>query len=163
MQRSRLRRRMASGKLMLLAAALSVSTAAAGSLMLNEVEVNPAGLDGGKEWVEILNPSEQPIDLAGWSISYVYRGPGTIPLVEGARVLGPGERFVFVYPRIALRNAGPNVLRLIDPAGVVIDATSPLADTADDERSWQRFPDGGDPWFPDLWLFLPATRGAPNS
>jgi hypothetical protein len=132
------------------------------SVIINEVEINPPGLDSGNEWIEILNLSAQPVDLFGWTVSYVYRGPGTVPVAEESIILGPDERFVFVYPRLALRNAQANVIRLIDPAGLVVDETSPLTDTADDESTWQRFPDGGDPWFPDLWLFLPATRGRTN-
>jgi len=132
------------------------------SLVLNEIEINPAGLDHGKEWVEILNLSDGPIDLAGWTISYSYRGPGTLPLVDAPRTLGPGERFVFVYPRIALRNATSNVIRLIDPAGWIADETSALLDTDDTGATWQRFPDGGDPWFPDLWILNAATRGRTN-
>ncbi len=132
------------------------------ALVINEVELNPDGLDSGNEWIEVLNPSEQPVDLAGWTVSYTYRGPGTFPIAEGSTILGPGERFVFVYPRLALRNAQATVIRLIDPAGFVVDETSPLTDTDDDDSTWQRFPDGGDPWFPDLWLFLPATRGRTN-
>ena len=132
------------------------------SLVINEIEANPAGLDSGNEWIEILNPSEQPVDLFRWTISYTYRGPGTLPVVEESTILGPGDRFVFVYPNLALRNGAPNVIQLIDPAGLVVDETSPLSDSADDGNTWQRFPDGGDPWFPDLWLFLPATRGRTN-
>ncbi len=131
-------------------------------LVINEVEANPAGFDSGNEWIEILNLSEQPVDLIGWTVSYTYRGPGTLPVALGSTVLGPGERFVFVYPRLALRNAEPNVIRLIDPAGLIVDETSPLTDTDDDDSTWQRFPDGGDPLFPDLWLFLPSTRGLTN-
>ena len=132
------------------------------TLVLNEIEINPNGLDHGNEWVEILNLSESSVDLAGWSISYTYRGPGTWPLVDSPRTLGPGERFVFVYPRIALRNAEANVIRLIDPAGWIVDESSPLLDKDNDDSTWQRFPDGGDPWFPDLWILNAATRGRSN-
>jgi hypothetical protein len=148
----------------LLAFVLSCAGQAADNrtLVLNEIEINPAGGDHGNEWVEIVNLSDTAIDLVGWSISYTYRGPGVLPLVDGSRVLGPGERFVFVYPRIALRNAESNIIRLIDPAGWIVDETSPLLDKDDSDSTWQRFPDGGDPWFPDLWIFNAATRGRTN-
>lgn len=143
-------------------AVLALPAAGQAPLVLNEIEINPSGLDNGNEWIEILNVSEEPVDLLGWAISYTYRGPGTIPIAEASTVLSPGERFVFTYPRIALRNGQPNVLRLVDPAGVIVDETSPLEDTEDSDATWQRFPDGGDPWFPDLWIFAPATRGRTN-
>ena len=147
----------------LLAAFLGVAQeTASASLVINEVEINPAGRDHGAEWIEIVNLSDQAVDLAGWPVSYAYRGPGPIALVDGARALGPGERFVFVYPRIALINAMSNVIRLIDPTGWLVDETSPLLDANDSDGTWQRFPDGGDPWFPDLWIFNEATRGRSN-
>jgi len=163
-RRSRIAARV--GALILFAALAAVASQALSleerSLIINEVEVNPEGVDHGNEWLEILNVSERSVDLAGWSLSYTYRGPGTVPLVDVTTILGPGERFVFVYSRISLRNGSGNVIRLIDPVGWIADETSPLLDEDDDDRTWQRFPDGGDAWFPDLWVFNAATRGRTN-
>lgn len=39
-----------------------------GHLLLSEVLYNPDGDDAGKEWVELFNPTDQPIDLAGWTL-----------------------------------------------------------------------------------------------
>jgi len=146
----------------LLVLVLFTGAAQAAPLVLNEIEINPEGVDSGAEWVEILNVSDDPVDLAGWTVSYAYRGPGTLPIVDDSTILAPGERFVFVYPRLSLRNAEPDAIQLIDPAGLVVDEALSLTDTEDDGRTWQRFPDGGDPLFLDLWLFLPATREATN-
>ena len=51
------------------------------------------------------------------------------------------------------------IVNLIASEGTVIDQTSPFKDKDNDEKAWQRFPDGGDPLWPDMWLFIPATRG----
>ena len=49
---------------------------------LRITELLPAPLPGEAEWVEIFNPSDQPIDLAGWTIGDLTRRTplsGTIP------------------------------------------------------------------------------------
>lgn len=131
-------------------------------IVLNEVELNPPGRDAGKEWIEILNVSDETIDLAGWTLTCTYRSIGALPISEGALALGPGERYVFTYPSLMLRNAEETVIELRDPSGQVIDATSPFRDEANDGRTWQRYPDGGDPLYPGLWLFGDSTKGRPN-
>ncbi len=133
------------------------------TLLINEIELNPPGRDAGAEWVEILNVSERPIDLYGWEITYTYRTPGSVPIVEEETILSPGGRYVFTYPSLMLRNDDPTPIELIDPEGNVVDRTPAFTDTLGNEGTWQRFPDGGDPILPDVWLFLEATRGAPNS
>ena len=66
---------------------------------------------------------------------------------------------MYTYSGLRLTNATPGIVRLIDPEGAVIDQTSPFKDEDNDEKTWQRFPDGGDPLWPDLWFFIPATQG----
>ena len=132
-------------------------------LVINEIEINPAGLDTDHEWVELLNPTDTPIDLLGWQISYSYRTDGYLTISETSRVIPPGGRFVFVYPGLRLRNGEPHVFRLMNPQGVVVEETAPFKDEADDKATWQRFPDGGDLLFPDLWLFQEDSRNKSNS
>jgi len=132
-------------------------------LLINEIEINPPGLDTDNEWVELLNPTDEPIDLAGWQISYSYRETGYLLLTETSQIIAPGGRFVFVYPGLRLRNGEPHIFRLLNPDGEVVEETAPFKDESDNERTWQRFPDGGaDPWFPDLWLFMENSRNKPN-
>jgi len=132
--------------------------------LINEIEINPPGLDTDNEWVELLNPTDESIDLAGWQISYSYREEGYLLLTETTQIIPAGGRYVFFYPGLRLRNAEAHIFRLMDPDGVVIEETAPFMDEANDENTWQRFPDGGDdPWFPDLWLFMENSRNEPNS
>lgn len=132
-------------------------------LLINEIEINPAGLDTDHEWVELLNPTDAAIDLMGWQISYSYRDEGYLLLSEISQIIPPGGRFIFVYPGLRLRNGEAHVFRLLDPQGVVVEETAPFKDEADDNATWQRFPDGGDPVFLDLWLFQEASRNKSNS
>ena len=132
-------------------------------LVINEIEINPAGFDTGNEWVELYNPTDEAIDLQDWQISYTYRGPEAQVIATESTLIKPGEYFVYTYSGLRLTNATPGIVRLIDPEGTVIDQTSPFKDEDNDEKTWQRFPDGGDPLWPDLWLFIPATQGRSNS
>lgn len=131
-------------------------------LLINEIEINPQGLDMDNEWVELLNPTDAPIDLLGWQISYSYRDEGYLPLTETSQILPPGGRIVFVYPGLRLRNGDAQVFRLLDPSGEIVEETAPFKDEDDDEKTWQRFPDGGDLLFPDLWLFQESSRNKSN-
>lgn len=38
-----------------------------GSVVVNEVELNPSG--DGNEWVELYNSGEEPADIGQWSVS----------------------------------------------------------------------------------------------
>ncbi len=132
-------------------------------LLINEIEINPPGFDTDHEWVELLNVTDQPIDLLGWQISYSFPDEGFLEMTDESLVLPPGGRYVFVYPGLRLRNGEPSVFRLLDPNGVVVEETAPFTDEEDDNKTWQRFPDGGDPWFPDLWFFQDDSRNKSNS
>lgn len=132
-------------------------------LIINEIEMNPSGFDTDREWVELLNPTDAAIDLLGWQISYSYPTSGYLPISEVTLIVPPGGRYVFVYPGLRLRNSDIYAFRLMDPDGVVVEETAPFKDEADDDSTWQRFPDGGDLLFPDLWLFQENSRNKSNS
>lgn len=132
-------------------------------LIINEIEINPLGLDTDHEWVELLNPTDVAIDLNGWQISYSYPESGYILLSETPLIISPGGRYIFVYPGLRLRNGDAHVFRLMNPEGIVVEETAPFKDEANDDSTWQRFPDGGDPLFLDLWIFQKNSRNKSNS
>jgi len=133
------------------------------TIVIDEVELNPEGFDTDNEWVELLNVGSETIDLAGWSLSTSYRTAGTVVISEESKRLAPGARYVFVYPGLRLRNAADLPIQLFDADGNLVDETPALADTDDDENTWQRFPNEGDVPIDELWWFLPATRNKPNT
>lgn len=47
---------------------LRIETLPADYALITEVFINPEGEDTGREWVEIYNPSEKTIEIAGWSL-----------------------------------------------------------------------------------------------
>jgi hypothetical protein len=64
-------------------------------LVINEIEINPAGFDTENEWVELYNPTGEAVDLEGWQISYTYRGPETQVIATESTLIKPGEYFVY--------------------------------------------------------------------
>jgi len=150
------------------AAVLAISAAASAAvegflqIAINEVELNPSGRDAGNEWVELVNKSDVEIDLDGWSLTFNYRSEGTVLISEGELLLGAGGRYVFVYPRLMLRNDDNTWIQLLAPDGSIVDQTPTMNDTKDDGQTWQRYPDGGDPLFADFWILGNGTRGAVN-
>jgi len=141
--------------------AAAPALAAERTIVINEVELNPNGFDRDAEWVELLNVGTAPIDLAGWTLSFDYPIDGEASIVAESRTLQPGQRFVFVYAGLRLRNDDGIILRLRDAAGAVADETSPFRDIHDDGKTWQRIPDGGDPALP-IWLLRDGTKNAAN-
>lgn len=131
------------------------------TIVLNEVELNPNGYDRDAEWVEILNVGAEAVDLAGWTLSYNYPSDGAAAIAVASSILRPGQRIVYRYEALRLRNDANTVIRLHDAAGAFVDETSALRDVYDDGKTWQRIPDGGDPLLP-IWLLRDGTKNAPN-
>lgn len=131
------------------------------TVVLNEIELNPNGYDRDAEWVELLNVGTTDVDLSGWTVSYNYPVEGTVVLASTGAVLRAGQRMVFRYEGLRLRNDANTIVRLRDGSGALVDETSALRDDYDDVKTWQRIPDGGDPLLP-LWLLRDGTKNAPN-
>ena len=62
---------------------------AADHLLISEVLYDPAASEPGAEWVELYNPTANPVDLAGWGIK---DNTSADPLP--AFILGPGQYLV---------------------------------------------------------------------
>lgn len=59
------------------------------ALVINEIFSNPVGDDGGREWVELFNEGETPIDLLALSLSVKGGTPTQASLVSGEAMLLP--------------------------------------------------------------------------
>jgi hypothetical protein len=108
------------------------------TLAITEVMSDPAesGRDGPWEWVELHNYGDESIDLAGWRIEDGTQGEmlPSVVILPGAYLVLAGASALFepaVHTgRVAdgelgngLANGG-DVIRLIGPSGVVVDAVS---------------------------------------
>jgi hypothetical protein len=128
-------------------------------VVINEYELNPAGEDAGREWVELYNPTSEAVDLTGWTIE-------TRHGVQGLGVLGgvmmPSARVVYQFPEQALDNIGEGFpfeesLVLRDDRGRRVDSAPFSTDCWNDGRTWQRAKDAA-----DRWEFRSGTKGASN-
>ena len=58
-------------------------TSKSGNIVINEVELNPYGNDlysDVYEWVELYNPTDDDIDLSGWTLSTTHGKTVTVYL-----------------------------------------------------------------------------------
>ena len=130
-------------------------------LVINEFESNPEGNDSGKEWVELYNSTSKSIDIEGYVI-VPSTGVSKSYEITGVREIAPGERMVITLPGTKLNNSAGAMglgesVRLLDTNGNEVDITPWKADTANDDKTWQRTYDGS-----TSWSFAKATKGEKN-
>ena len=124
-------------------------------IYINEVEANPPGTDSGNEWVELYNPNDFNVDLKDWCISTTHGKTVTICFYSSQII--PARGYLIVgYGGQWIDNEEESLI-LQDSQGRSVDSTPLLDDTANDNRSWQRVPDGS-----NNWQFKTATPKAPN-
>ncbi len=142
------------------------TVASASNLVVSEINYNPPGDDTLREWIELMNISDGPIDLTDVSLSGItYQFPAGI-------VLGAGERIVVVKDQAAFAADYDTASLLIAPgvfegslnnAGeelAVIDATGTTdiqRFVFDDAPPWPSFADGAGA---TLVLIAPETNPA---
>lgn len=133
----------------------------ADQLVINEVELNPAGADAGKEWIEIYNPLERAVELSGYSLQTMHGEIATIQL-DGS--ISPRGYRVFTFPKTSLDNGDPgdsfafgDSIALLNPDGDALDITPVISDTKSNSETWHRSWDGS-----PKWVFGKGTKGATN-
>lgn len=130
-------------------------------LQITEVEINPPGLDSSREWVEIANPTNAAVSLAGWSITDTYHR--TVVFIDSGSARVPaGGYYVYSFDQLALANEGNEPIRLYAPDGVPVDQSPVLRDTENDSLTWQRFDTGLESPWNALWVLRDQTKGADN-
>ncbi len=131
-------------------------------VVINEVDTNPPGDDAqsAAEWVEIYNPTTEPVDIGGWEIAstVVFKKTLTIPPVFE---LKPGQYQIFSYQPTWFSDLSESI-ELRDSQGTVVDKTPALYDTVDGYGSWQRVYDGLDSDSTSDWVFATSTAGVAN-
>jgi hypothetical protein len=90
------------------ACTLALTAAAAGSILINEMELNPP--EGGTGWVELYNTWNSSVDISGWTAAITEGGwVGKIMAPEGAMIppkafLRPGREHILEPQRRGLRD-----------------------------------------------------------
>ena len=129
-------------------------TSKSGNIVINEVELNPYGNDLHSdvyEWVELYNPTEDDIDLSGWTLSTTHGKTVTVYL---SGVIKSHGYYVYKRGKQWLDNEDESVV-LKDPYGFEIDRTPKLSDDDNDAYTWQRCDDS--------WIFAYETEGEANN
>lgn len=149
----------------LIPALLCISTiiwlgAAQGSVVINEVEANPAGDENAFKtsvtaWFELYNDNDNDVDISGWSINNSEGRSITFP--QGAVIKALDYYVVDVRSQWLAQS--DEVLVLKDAAGAEVDRTVVLSDEEDSEIAWTRDPDGRDTNSTYDWKYLACSRG----
>jgi parallel beta-helix repeat protein len=127
-------------------------------VVINEIEQNPAGFDGGNEWVELYNPTTSDVNLDGWRLSTTHGKTVTVTLHGTIPANG---YFVYTHAEQWLDNEDESVT-LRDPSLNEIDRTSYLTEPYRIDNgyySWQRYPNGNDTGSDSDWMFRASTKG----
>jgi len=123
-------------------------------LLVTELLVNAPSFDKGLEFIEIFNPNDTPIELAGYKIQLGLSFSKEYIFKEG--VINPGEYLTFsdIDTGIVLPNTTASSIRLIAPAGNVVGETGVYSNAGDDV-SWALVN--------DVWIFTnQITPGSAN-
>ncbi len=94
--------------------AVAISATPYGTLHINEFVS-----DATDEWIEILNPFNNVINLSGWTVRDATLKATALP----DQLLGFGQFVVVTSPAGKLNNDGDTV-ELVDPSGSVVDAVT---------------------------------------
>ena len=156
---------------------LSQSTPDA-QILINEVELNPAGSDAGigvggsgissktsyglsgsQEYVELYNTSSQEIDIGGWSL--VPSASWKTYDIPKNTIIEPKSFLAITHVNFWFNDLG-DFITLVDNNGNTIDETPLLKDKADDANSWQRTVDGLDTNSISDWKFERMTPKSSN-
>ncbi len=132
---------------------------AAQMIRINEIEYNPPGPDDGRQWLELYNQEQNLLDLGGWLIKSTKNGR-TFSVPDGFVIL-PNEYLVIPFGSTMFDLASESAV-LLTSDSVEVDRTPEMNDAADDDLTWQRFPNGIDTDTPADWQFRNSTHGATN-
>ncbi len=102
------------------------------SILINEVLYDPPGADSGNEWVEILNISDQPVDITGYQIQIAgqyFLTKVILPsyIIQPGEIILIGEKLVpnadITVNSLSLQNGGSETdgIRLLNSVGSPID------------------------------------------
>src|SRR5690242_19898859 len=134
----------------------------ANHVVINEVETDPPGDDSTSilQWVELYNPTSQPINIGGWTIGATTGLRNTYAISTGTNIQS-GQFLTYTFGPSWFPHIGA-VVQLKDTNGVVIDQTPPLYDQQNDFNTWQRIADGYNTNSTNDWTFKIATAGSSN-
>ncbi len=141
------------------ACTLALTAAAAGSILINEMELNPP--EGGTGWVELYNTGNSSVDISGWTAAITDGGwVGKIMAPEGAMI--PPKAFYVLEGSTSWNHNDGGFATLYDESGVKMDETPTRIDSLNNDFAWGRRPDGYDTDTDGDFGLGRGTKGKPN-
>ena len=128
-------------------------------LKINEVEYNPPGPVAHNQWIELYNEGKDLLNVGGWLVKSTKLGK-TFLIPHGFVVL-PNDYLVIPFNSVMFSLENESVV-LLTRDSVEVDRTPTLSDTADDDETWQRFPNGVDTDTPTDWAFRNSAHATSN-
>jgi hypothetical protein len=130
------------------------------TVVINEVEANPAGEESLHKnavtaWFELYNNDDKDVDISGWIIKNSEGRSITLP--QGAVIKGLDYYVQDARPGWLAQTG--EILVLTDSGGAEVDRTAVLSDEENNEMAWTRDPDGRDTNSTEDWKFLANSRG----
>jgi len=113
------------------------------------------------EWVELYNPTQSAVDIAGWSVSTTHGWTVTVS-IPPATTLQPQAYYIVWHTTGQWLDDTDESIILRNYAGVEIDRTPIKSDPYNDNRAWARYPNGQDTDSDLDWRFQISTRGYSN-
>ena len=131
-------------------------------VVINEIDINPPGDDSKSvsEWIELYNPTDEPIDIGGWAIASTTVIKKTMKIPIGT-IIQPNKFLIYSYQTVWFTDVS-EIVQLRDMEGTVIDQTPSISDIKNDFNSWQRIYDGVDTDSSSDWKFVASTAGSSN-
>lgn len=142
--------------------ALSQTPSYADHVVINEIDINPPGDDSKSvsEWIELYNPTDEPIDIGGWAIASTTVLKKTMKIPMGT-IIEPKKFLTYSYQTVWFTDVS-EIVQLRDMEGIVIDQTPSISDLNNDFNSWQRIYDGLDTDTQSDWKFAFSNAGSSN-
>ena len=153
-------------------------SASESQIVINEIEINPKGSDAGigtsgsgissksvegtsgsQEYVELYNPTNNEVDLSGWSLTPTATWKSY--QIPDNTFISPKSFLAFTHVNFWFKDFGDSV-SLYDNSGNLIDETPLLVDKNDDSSSWQRLTDGLDTDSSSDWELVRMTPKSSN-
>jgi len=124
---------------------------------------NPSGEEKTGEWVDVFNPGDSSLDLAGFILEDAASHQLVIGLdySQSGTIIEPKRWLVIErnnHPTFSLNNSGGDTVRLLNEQGDSFDEFTYESDPGED-KSLGRSPDGSDNWL----VFEDPTKGSANS
>ena len=132
---------------------------ASGSVVVNEMELNPP--QGGAGWVEFFNSGNQSVDISGWTATITDGGwVGKMSVPRGTII--PAKGFYVVEGNKQWNHNNGGFATLYSDSGEKVDETPNRVDNLNNDFTWGRHPDGHDTNTDGDWGFGYATKGGSN-